>query len=163
VTGPVVGLFYDHWIRIRTVPNSFRNPLGLWKKAVWYRANPRSADYMKALLAERFPAATFVDVGSGPVAAHALLDASKIVLLFPDAIGLGYSPIERDVGRHAPLVSVDVLNGRKRQFAFDRRSRWAIRYRRGLEWMMLVECVMGGIIVIATPFLLLFDFARGRK
>jgi hypothetical protein len=118
---------------------------------------------MRSLLAERYPASTFIDVGPGPVAARTLSGASKIVLLFPDAIGLGYSTIERDLARYAPLGSVEVLNGRKRHFTFDGRSRWALHYRRFLEWTMLIECCVGVSILVATPFLLLVDFVRGQK
>jgi hypothetical protein len=162
VTGEVLGIFHDRWVRIRQVPTSFRNPLGLWKKAVWYKANPRSSDYMKALFAERYPGATFVDTGAGVISAATMAAASKVVLLYPDSIGLGYSAIERGVARNAPHAAIEVLNGRRRQFAFDRKSRWALRSRRCLEWTMLIECFAGIVLLLATPFLLLFDLVRGK-
>lgn len=160
--GEVVGIFHDRWVRVRQSPTSFRNVYGLWMKAVWYKANPRSSDYMRALLAERYPGAVFLDTAAGPFAAAAMA-ASKVVLLFPDSIGLGYSAIERKVARDAPRAEVEVLNGRRRQFAFDRRTRWALHYRRFLEWTMLIECLAGGALLLATPFLLLFDFMRGKS
>lgn len=163
MTGNVIGLFYDHWTRIRETPTTWRNPFSLWTKAVWYKANPRSADYMKVILAERYPQAAFLDIGSDPLAPGPLKDASKVILLYPDAIGLGFTPVERDIARHAPQTPVEILNGRRRQFAFDDESRRALRFRRLLEWTMLVECVTGIVILLATPFLLLADVVRGKK
>ena len=162
MTGDVVGIFHDSWVRIRQVPTSFRNPFGLWLKAVWFKANPRSSDYMKALFAERYPGATFLDTGAGPISVATMVGSSKVVLLYPDSIGLGYSAIERGIARNASHAAVEVLNGRRRQFAFDRRSRWALRCRRFLEWTMLIECFAGVILLLATPFLLLIDFVRGK-
>ena len=162
MTGEVVGIFYDSWVRIRQLPTSFRNPRGLWIKAVWYKANPRSPDYMKALFAERYPGATFMDTEAGAISVATMAAASKVVLLYPDSIGLGYSEIERDVARNAPQAAVEVLNGRRRQFAFDRKSQWALRCRRFLEWTMLIECFAGVVVLLATPFLLLLDFVRGK-
>lgn len=162
MTGPVIGITYDRWKRIRETPTSFRNPAQLWLKAVWYKANPRSSDYMRALLAERYPDAKILDVGFGSLALAALESASKIVLLYPDAIGLGYSWIERDIARRAPHVVLEVLNGRRRQFTFDHKTKWALQFRRVLEWTMFVECTVSVIIIIVTPFLLVADFVRGK-
>jgi hypothetical protein len=162
VTGEVVGIFHDRWVRIRQLPTSFRNPFDLWMKAVWYKANPRSSDYMKALFAERYPGATFLDTGASTISVAEMAGSSKVVLLYPDSIGLGYSAIERAVARNAPHAAVEVLNGRRRQFAFDRKSRRALRCRRFLEWTMQIECFAGIVLLLATPFLLLFDFVRGK-
>jgi hypothetical protein len=162
MTGEVVGVFHDGWVRIRQLPTSFRNPFGLWMKAVCYKANPRSSDYMKALFAERYPASTFLDTATGPISAATIARSSKVVLLFPDSIGLGYSRIERKVARDAPHAAVEVLNGRRRQFVFNKRARRALRFRRFLEWTMLFEWLAGVALLLGTPFLLLFDFVRGK-
>jgi hypothetical protein len=132
-------------------------------KAVWYKANPRTSDYMKALFAQRYPGAKFLDTGAGPISAATLAGSSKIVLLYPDSIGLGYSKVERSVASNASHATIEVLNGRRRQFAFDRKSRWALRYRRFLEWTMLIECLAGIVLLLATPLLLLIDFIRGKS
>lgn len=163
MTDNVVGIFRDCWARIREAPTTWRHPFGLWQKAVWYKANPRSADYMRALLAERYPHAEFLNIGSDVIPPDALGDVSKVVLLYPDAIGLGFTPVEDDVARHVSHATVEVLNGRRRQFAFDGASRRALRFRRFLEWTMLVECFTGIVILLATPFLILVDFVRGKK
>jgi hypothetical protein len=161
VTDSVIGIFHDSWVRVRKLPASFRNPLSLWMKALRYRANPRSSAYMKALFAERYPGAKFLDAGTEAISAAAA-GSSKVVLLYPDSIGLGFSAIERNVAHNAPRAVVEVLNGRRRQFAFDGKSRWALRFRRVLEWTMLIECFTGVVLLLTTPFLLLFDFVRGR-
>jgi hypothetical protein len=93
--GKIIGIFYDPWAGIRVTPASFRNPLRLWRKAVWYRANPRSREYMQALLAERFPDAEFVEIGARPLSIDMDIGATNIVMLYPDAIGLGFTSIER--------------------------------------------------------------------
>lgn len=163
MTENIIGIFYDHWTGIREAPTTWRNPFSLWRKAVWYKANPRSADYMQALLAERYPHATFLNIGSNTLTPGVLGGASKVVLLYPDAIGLGFTPVEHSVARQASQAAVEVLNGRRRQFAFDAASRRALRSRRFLEWTMLVECLTGIVILLATPFLIFADFVRGKK
>jgi len=51
-------------------------------------------------------------------------DADKIVLLYPDAIGLGFGAVKQSVARHKRgWASAEVLNGQ----------------RRLLEWSMLPE------------------------
>lgn len=162
MNGEIVGIFHDRWAHVRQLPTSFRNPFGLWMKAVWYKANPRSSDYMKALFAECYPGATFLDVAASAISAPTIARASKIVLLYPDSIGLGYFVIERDVARHAPYSAIEVLNGRRRQFPFDEKSRWALRCRRFLEWTMLIEGLAGVLLLVTTPFLVLFDVVRGK-
>lgn len=139
---------------------SFRRPFQLWKKVVWYKANPRAADYMTALLRERYPDAQLVELSRRLT--DDVSQADLVVLLYPDSIGLGFTPIERDLARAVPDARIAVLNGRRRQFEFDKSTRRALRFRRFLEWTMLVECVSGVAVIIATPFLLLFDVVRGR-
>ena len=116
---------------------------------------------MNALLAEQYPDATILGCG-GRAVFKALEGASKDVFLYPDAIGLGYWRIEREIARRAPNAVLEVLNGRRRQFTFDRKAKWALRFRRALEWSMLAECVAGAIVLIATPFLLVADVVRGK-
>jgi hypothetical protein len=154
-----VALFYDHWIATRNASVSFRRPFRLWKKVVWYKANPRTADYMATLLKERYPGAQLLEVSEQMANVS---QADLIVLLYPDSIGLGFSSIERELVRVAPGAQIKVLNGRRRQFAFDGPTRRALRFRRFLEWTMLVECAFGGVLLITTPFLLLYDMVRGR-
>jgi hypothetical protein len=160
----IVGLVYDPWRWIREAPTSFRNPLRLWKKAVWYRANPRSDAYMEALLSESYPDARILKMEDRSALPRDLdRQASKVVLLYPDAIGLGFAPVERSIVRTMPAAEVEVLNGRKRQFVLDKRSRFDLGYRRFLEWTMLGEIVAGIVILAVTPVLILIDSVRVRR
>lgn len=118
---------------------------------------------MQALLAERYPDAEFVEIGVKPLSNDMDFGATDIVLLYPDAIGLGFTPIEQQIRRKAPAAAVEILNGRRRQFTLDQKSRVGLRLRRFLEWTMLAELAAGLVIVAATPILLLIDFVRARR
>lgn len=163
MTEKIVGLFHDSWESARNAPRRLRQPLALWRKAMWYRANPRPAGYMRDLLTERYPDAAFAEVDATSLAAAVPAEATKIVLLFPDAIGLGCAWMAGEAQRRAPNASLIVLNGRRRQFELDGRSRLALSGRRLLERTMILEFIAGGLMIVVTPFLLVFDFARGRK
>jgi len=115
-----------------------------YRRALFEKANPRPPAYMRTLFAERYPDGRL----EGGVPAG---DADTIVLLYPDAIGLGFGAIERRLPRGARIV---VLNGRRREFPLDRRTRAALRKRRLLERTMLG---------VATPVLLAADLVRGRR
>jgi hypothetical protein len=154
-----VALFLDPWEGLAEASPSLRRPRLLWRKAMWFKANPRSLAYMRALLAEHFPDATLLDVRAEPDWERAL-GSGPVVLLYPDAIGIGFGAIER---RLLGRVPVTVLNGRRRNFALDRATRRRLRLRRFLERTMLLEGVFGLGLLIATPFLLGFDLARGRR
>ncbi len=131
--------------------------------AVWYKANPRSEDYMRALMAERFPGAEWVR-SDDPGLKSRVADADRVVLLYPDSIGLGFMPIERLVLSHkSPLADVVVLNGRRREFRLNTATRLGLRLRRLLEWTMLPEMLMLPIFIIATPVLWTVDAVRGRR
>lgn len=123
-----------------------------YRRALLEKANPRSPAYMRELFADRYPDGRIETDVSAVDGAH------TIVLLYPDAIGLGWEPIER---RLPP--DVRVLNGRGREFALDRRARIALRARRLLERTMLVEAVALVAAAAATPALLAADLLRGRR
>jgi hypothetical protein len=124
-----------------------------YRRALYERANPRTPEYMRSLFAERYPNAPVVDdLPAG--------EACELVLLYPDAIGLGFGRLER---RLPQGVSVRVLNGRRREYAFDRRARSALQIRRALERAMIVEVIGLTFVLLATPFLAAFDYARGRR
>jgi hypothetical protein len=158
----IIGLFADPWPGLADAPISFRHPLLLWRKAIWFKANPRSAAYMRERLAERWPNAFFVDASASAWAAS-LTGADTIVLLYPDAIGIGFAGIERQVRVLAPRARIEVLNGRRRSFALDGRTRFALALRRFLERSMLTEIFLGAALLLATPFLLAADFLAGRR
>ena len=89
--------------------------------------------------------------------------ADTVVLLFPDSIGLGFTPIERAVSAHKrDLANVVALNGRNRDFRLNAATRLGLRLRRVLEWTMLPEMALLPVFVVATPLLWIFDAVRGR-
>ena len=158
--GTIVAVFFDPWRGLAEASTAGRNPRLLWRKAQWFKANPRDKDYMRARLAEHRPEASFVDATANPNWADALAGAGEVVLLYPDAIGIGFGAIERRLPGHARIT---VLNGRRRVFALDRPTRRRLMLRRFLERTMLLECVFGIGLLVATPFLLSVDLARGRR
>jgi len=163
MTGKTVALYLDHWADIAAAPATIRHPLALWRKAIWFKANPRSAAYMKERLAENWPDAAFIDVDADPGWDRVLAEAGRVVLLYPDAIGLGWDTVERRVMRRMSAGTIEVLNGRRRVFTLDRATRRRLRLRRRLERSMIAECAMGALMLIATPFLYGVDLLRGRR
>lgn len=158
-----IGLFYSPW-----PPDGLPRPLGLrplqqYRYAVWYKANPRSAAYMRALLQGRYPDAEWVDAREEPSWAGRISGADAVVLLYPDSIGLGFGAIERALfARTRGKATVDVLNGRGRSFRLDRSACMTLRLRRFLEQTMLAEFLFVPVFVIVTPVLWAFDAMRGR-
>jgi hypothetical protein len=135
---------------------------GRYRRAVVWKANPRTPEYMRARFAEAAPGGRIVAPGAGM--ADALREADEVLLMYPDAIGLGWRAIERDVVRRAaPGADVAVLNGRGRRFALDARTRRALGLRRAMEWTMLLELVAAPLIVGLAPALWAVDAIRGRR
>jgi hypothetical protein len=124
-----------------------------YRRTLLERSDPRPPQYMRELFAERFPGGTVVsDVPQR--------DADEIVLLYPDAIGLGFAAIERRLPRGIP---VRALNGRRREFALDRPTRRALRTRRALERSLVGEAIALTLFAALTPALLLSDLVRRRR
>jgi hypothetical protein len=137
-----------------TLRDRRRGPLGrAYRRALYEKANPRSRAYMEALFAERYPHGR---LAGSPGEAH----AGEVVLLYPDAIGLGWAPIERGLPAD---VTARVLNGRRREFTLDRRARRALRVRRALERSLAGETLALAAILVASPFLVAVDALRGRR
>jgi hypothetical protein len=123
-----------------------------YRRALLNRTNPRSPEYMRELFAERYPGGT---IETEPPA-----EADEVVLLYPDAVGLGFGSIERKLPRGA---SVRVLNGRRRDFPLDRRTKAELRLRRALHRTMAGEVAFVLTLAVAAPALLAADFVRGRR
>lgn len=163
MTNRVVALYHNPW------PSSaLERPqtcsLGqLYRYAVWYKANPRGAEYMQGLLAEHFPEAEWLNTAEHADWRARVSQADKVVLIYPDAIGLGLAPLEREVmaGKRA-WAGVSVLNGRHRQFRLNRATLRGLRLRRLLAWSMLPELLFLPIFVVSTPLLWMADLMRGR-
>lgn len=157
----MIALLYDPWAGIAELPVTLRHPLQLWRKAIWFRANPRDPGYMRARLQETWPGARCLEV-TERLDAAALGDTREIVLLYPDAIGLGWGRIERQLATVAPHAVLQALNGRRQRMLLDPATRRALRLRRFLERTFVIELVAGLAMLIATPCLLAIDLLRGR-
>jgi hypothetical protein len=159
----VVALFYMPWAAAGPERPKGINPIDLYRYAVWYKANPRNVDYMRTLLAEHFPDATWVNTVEHADWADRISAADTVVLLYPDAIGLGFSSVERVVMAHKRAwAGVEVLNGRRRRFRLNGATRTGLRLRRLLEWTMLPELIFLPVFIVATSLLWVADLVRGR-
>jgi hypothetical protein len=123
-----------------------------YRKALRAKANPRPPEYMRELFAERYP--------EGRIESEPPPRAERIVLLYPDAVGLGFGALERRLPRGVPAR---VLNGRRRDFTLDRRTRAALLVRRALHRTMAGEAVFLLGVALTAPVLVAADLARGRR
>jgi hypothetical protein len=163
MSAAIVALYHDPWKGLADAAVDWRRPWRVSRKAQWFKANPRTASYMQDRLAELWPEARFIDTDAEPDWDRALDGAAQIVLLYPDAIGIGFNRVERIVRARANHAILQVVNGRRRVFLLDDATARALRLRRFLEETMVLEAVMGLGLLVATPVLLAFDLARGRR
>ncbi len=85
--------------------------------------------------------------------------AEMILVVYPDALGLGWSPLERRL----PADRTYILNGRRRIFALDKRTRRALRWRRLLACTRIPEIAAGLAIIPVAAGLAIWDSLRGRS
>jgi hypothetical protein len=138
-----------------------RTPRRLYRRALWYKANPRPPAYMESLFCERYPEGVLTRTdGSAPP--PEIQEAERVVLLYPDAIGLGFGSLERRLERRTG-ADVRVLNGRRRDFVLGGSMRARLAVRRLLERSMAPEAMSLLLLALATPVLLAFDLLRGRR
>ena len=159
----MIALYYSPWPADGPKRPPISRPFAQYLYAVWYKANPRDAGYMRALQQERLPAAEWVEVSADGDWITRVSSADKIVLLYPDAIGLGFGAVERTVFAHKTAsAAVEVLNGRRRYFNLNGATRAALRVRRALERSMMLEFLFLPIFIVGTPILWTIDAVRGR-
>ena len=159
----IVALFHLPWPAGGLKRPTRSKLLAQYRYAVWYKSNPRSAEYMRALQQERHPDAEWVDTAKHSDWIDRLSGANTIVLLYPDSIGLGFGPLERSVFAHKlNWNAVVVLNGRRREFRLNGATRLGLYMRRLLEWSMLPELLFLPVFVVVTPLLWAIDAVRGR-
>jgi hypothetical protein len=140
------------------VQKSIKHPVQMYKDVVRYKANPRSSETMKKMFTERFPTGNLIEFDLKNIN-----QADEVVLLYPDAIGLGWGKAERKIRRQTlPNTLVSCLNGRGRYFILARRTQVSLRLRRLLEKTLLVEFVSSVVFVILTPILISNDFVCRR-
>jgi len=151
----IIGIYDGRW----TPPDPAEaGLLARFRRARWYKANPRGRDYMKALFTEYFGDGVFVDVAEPGDWRAALTEADEIVLLYPDAVGLGFARTERSILRlRRPIQDIRVLNGRRRSFRLDRATRRQLQWRRLLERWMLGELVCMPVFVGVALVLAAYD------
>lgn len=158
-----LGLYLDPWPRGIENRKRSKNPAWLYRYAVWFKANPRSEQYMLELFGERYPDGHFVTTRE-PGWADLIAQADEVVLCYPDSTGLYCEKLERQVmRRRRPEAAVRILNGRRRLFLL-RPSVWReLKLRRFLERTMLFELGCNLVFLAATPVLALYDWFRGRR
>jgi hypothetical protein len=121
-----------------------------------YRGNPRSLEYMKGLVDQYLGKVDLVPTHDLSMLSCPTVE--QIVLLWPDANGMGWSDIEQRVFKlKKSSGEVYVLNGRKRLFGLSK-SQWrAIRLKRFLEKSFVLEMGVLLLFVITAPLLALWD------
>jgi hypothetical protein len=146
-----LGILHDPWPALRG-----RGPRR-YRTMVEFKANPRDEHYLRELFAERHPGGRIGGLDE-------VTQAEGVVLLYPDAIGIGWSSVEREVRRRMrPGAELRVLNGRRRDFALDRAMRRRLAVRRAFETAVLGEALFTALFLLATPPLLAWDLLRGRR
>jgi hypothetical protein len=153
------GVRYDPWARAAS--RELPRPLELYRRAVAYKANPRSREYMETLFASTVAGGRLVEAEPTP---SSLADADRVVLLYPDAIGVGFGRLERRVLAQVPAgAKLWALNGRRRLFELTPKTRRRLALRRLLEVSMLPEAVVTVLFAAASVPLALIDLLRGRR
>jgi hypothetical protein len=127
----------------------------------------RSKEYMVDVAHEFFPefrVGAMLTVGEdGVLPRSAWQGISQVVLLWPDANGMGWGTIERDVLRQVPAgVRIIAVNGRRRTFTLNRRLLAGLRWKRFLEKSLALEIAFTTAFIFITPALMLSDFVRRR-
>lgn len=166
MTKATIGLWFDRWAQSRFEGERLRTGsfLRLFRKAIWFKANPRDRDYMKALFSERFPEGQFIEIYDTDDCAPLVKQADTVVLLYPDSIGIGFFTVERSIRQAlAPQSEVVVLNGRRRQFRLSGMHHRQLLLRRFLEKTMLGEMIIVLLFCIITPVFLATDLFAGRR
>ena len=132
-------------------------------KAARYRRNTRSRDYMRSLAVAELPGATILEV-DGELPTARIAAAAHVVLLWADAIGYGWTPIERAVFRSKRRgARVLALSGRRRLLELTSGTLLAFRIRRGAERLWLGEIAAAAALLLTAPALVAWDLARGRR
>ena len=132
-----------------------------------FRRHPRDAAYMRDLVqhahGEEYAARVRPITGQDDIDVGLLRSLRAIVLLWRDGNGTGWTQIERRVLRSiSSSARVLVLNGRRRQFELTPSTRRAYLLRRVLGKSFIVEAAFFVGFAVTSPFLLLWDQARGH-
>jgi hypothetical protein len=119
---------------------------------------------MKKLFFSHWPNGDYVNPDKDSNWERRIPLAERVILLYPDAIGLGFRSIENQVFRlKKTWAYVYVINGRRREFPLNKSVLRQLRLRRFLERWMIGEIVATFLFVGVTPVLLIVDWARGCR
>ena len=119
------------------------------------RANARTKQYMQTLLQETFPKTQIKALEDIPSTVQ------EVILLYSDAIGLGFTPLEKSSQKRFQKISI--LNGRGRIFVLTSSVSRRLRLRRFFEKTFLIELILGPILLIFGCILCIKDFFAGRS
>lgn len=156
-----IGIFFNPW---RSEFDDKRSVAVLYRRSVWFKANPRSEEYMRELFRERSPNGIFIDTKTDANWKSQLVAADSIILLYPDSIGIGFAAIESEVAAGKQTwATVRVLNGRRRAFVLNGKTRRQLRLRRFFEKTMLGEALFSIGFLAVTPFFVISDLLRGKR
>lgn len=146
-----------------TPPSPGDSVLNKLNRIARYKRNPRPHEYMRQVVASLLPHARVIEIDRA-IPAAAIAEAPHIVLLWPDAIGYGWAFLERQVFKLKRAdASVHALNGRRRTFRLTAGTLFRLRVRRLAERLWLGEAAMALALLVAAPFLVVWDFARGHR
>jgi hypothetical protein len=166
MTTLTIGLFFSPWDPQLKSPSAVRsrNPLTMYRRAFWFKANPRDERYMKDLFTGYFREGVFINIDRDPFWHDNLGEADTVVLLYPDAIGQGFYPLETKVQRRKKRrAAIRALNGRRREFLLNRATLYSLRVRRIMERWMLGEVAALILFAFITPVLVVIDLLKGRR
>jgi len=150
---------YPSWLG-KALSHSFYN---LLCKASNYKRNPRNLAYTRALVTQTLGEGCLI-VKARHLSESRLKDADEIVLLWPDSNGYGWFGVERRIlawkKKHSKIM---ILNGRRRCFNLSR-SLWIMYLlRRFMERFWIGEIIFSLFFLCISPFLMLWDFIRGKQ
>lgn len=146
-----------------TKPSSKRRVLRVLQKALDYKRNPRSFAYMSTL-AGNVGHGNWSVIHDTSLTDQQISEATQIVLLWPDANGLGWGKLTRRVYRAKRSgARVSVLNGRHRYFELNLpfRLRFALRRTIQRAWLGEMALMLAGVAV-GLP-LAIWDKLHGRS
>ena len=134
-------------------------------RRVDYRQNPRSWEYMRDAAGQLLGPLDPSRVYSPDQLANADWKAvDRVVLLWRDGNGLGWSVVEKQVMALAcPGTRITICNGRRRVFDLTPQLLRQYRWRRFLEKTLAADLVALTVFVIATPILVAVDLGRGKR
>lgn len=146
----IYGVFHESFFKQKP----WFMPGKLWR-VVCNRANPRTEEQMRAFFKEKFPDGIF---NSGDIPTS-MQSEDRLVLVYPDSIGLGYGSAELGVvfARH-----VEFINGRRRHVHLTLGHWVLLLFKRFLSITFLPEIIFIPFILVYALICSILDGAKGR-